>query len=872
MPLQIRTFVSIVAFLIALGAAAPAQGAVSCLFGAGTATVSMSAAGDSASIAVGTGANAGRIMVGVTACGLATTSLTDTIVVNGTTGAENVTVDLSGGQFAPGAAVEGSGLSEIELVVDLSTGVLDRFTITGSSGDDAVTLGAAGANLNADDDVDVTLANVELGTMTGSTGADALSAGGDAVTGAATTFLMTMSGDGGADTVTGGQGDDTITGGTGSNVLSGGDGDDTITGGQGDDTLAGDDGGDTLTGGLGNDTFDEGAAPNGTDTMAGSGGNDLVTYGARAAGVVVTMDGAFDDGEVGESDNVGADIENAVGGAGDNLMTGSGSANDLTGGLGNDILDGGAGDDTLNGGMGNDRLTGGTGNDVTFGDDGDDAVLDGAGNDFADGGADVDTLDYSGVTGSVTLSLADASPQPTGGAGTDTVTGFENLTGGSGGDVLGGDAGANVLTGGGGSDTADYSAFAGGVSVHLSVAGPQDTGPAGTDTLSGFESLNGGDGNDSLTGDAGANALSGGDGDDTLAGLRGNDTLDGGAGTDTLDYSAADSGITLNLASLAAQNSGGAGTDTVLTAENVLGSSFGDVLLGTVGDNVFDGGPGIDTADYSATTLGVAVDLSVAGPQDTGTAGNDTLTAMESVTGGSGRDALAGGPGPNTISGGAGNDSLLASAGGDVLDGGAGSDTIDYSSRPPGVVVNLTAGTGSSSGDVDLITTVENVTGGSGADLLIGDAAGNTLDGGPGVDRLRGLAGADSLVGGTGVDTVDYATFFPANGRIGVVVNLAAGEAIGDGTDTLAQIENARGSSFDDRLFGNSQVNTLQGGDGNDYLSGSGGKDVLSGGDGADTFQARDGLRDRVYGDAGRDSARVDRGRDFVRSIAVFIR
>ena len=45
------------------------------------------------------------------------------------------------------------------------------------------------------------------------------------------------------------------------------------------------------------------------------------------------------------------------------------------------------------------------------------------------------------------------------------------------------------------------------------------------------------------------------------------------------------------------------------------------------------------------------------------------------------------------------------------------------------MVVNLTAGTGSSSGDVDLITTVENATGGAGADVLTGDAAGNTLDG-----------------------------------------------------------------------------------------------------------------------------------------------
>ena len=197
--------------------------------------------------------------------------------------------------------------------------------------------------------------------------------------------------------------------------------------------------------------------------------------------------------------------------------------------------------------------------------------------------------------------------------------------------------------------------------------------------------------------------LNGGDGDDTLAGLRGNDTLEGGVGSDTLDYSAAESGVTLNLASLAAQNTGGAGTDTVLTAENVLGSSFGDAFAGTVGDNAFDGGPGTDTADYSATTLGVAVDLSLAGPQDTGTAGNDTLSAMESVTGGSGRDVLAGDAGSNTPSMAArGTTRSVATAGGDVLDGGTGSDTVDYSVRPPGVVVNLTVGTGSSSGDVVL--------------------------------------------------------------------------------------------------------------------------------------------------------------------------
>ena len=394
----------------------------------------------------------------------------------------------------------------------------------------------------------------------------------------------------------------------------------------------------------------------------------------------------------------------------------------------------------------------------------------------------------------------------------------------------------------------------------------------GTDQLFGVENVTGGTGNDSLTGDAGANVLSGGDGDDTLAGLRGNDTLDGGAGTDTLDYSAADSGVTLNLASVAAQNTGGAGTDTISAAENVIGSSYRRLLrrhhrrqhprrrrrhrhgrLLLLGSGRHRRPLGSRPAGHRERWHG------------------HTRRVREP------HRRL--GPGPahrrpwrrTSSSAAPDNDTLVATAGGDALDGGAGLDTVDYSARPPAVVVNLTAGTGSSSGDIDLITTVENVTGGTGNDLLTGDAAVNTLDGGDGDDRLRGFAGADTLLGGNGVDTVDYATFFPTNGRIGVVVNLAAGEAVGDGADSLVLIENAKGSSFDDRLLGNALVNTLHGGDGNDYLLGAAGQDVLRGGDGADTIQARDGVRDSVYGDAGRDRARVDRGRDFVRSIAVFL-
>ena len=248
--------------------------------------------------------------------------------------------------------------------------------------------------------------------------------------------------------------------------------------------------------------------------MAGGSGIDTVTYAARATGVTVTMDGVFDDGEPGEADNVAADIENAVGGAGDNTLIGSASANNLVGAAGVDTIDGAAGDDTLTSSSGADRLTGGAGNDTVSSGDGSDTVLEGAGNDSLDAGAGSDTLDYSGVAAAVTLTLASPFPQNTVGAGTDTVVAFENLAGGTGADTLAGDGNANVISGnagndtisgdGGddtisgdlGTDTLDYSSLVGDVIVVLAPA--TDTTPglasgaAGTDSLLGIENVSGG--------------------------------------------------------------------------------------------------------------------------------------------------------------------------------------------------------------------------------------------------------------------------------------------------------------------------------------------------------------------------------------------
>src|SRR5258706_15697760 len=95
-----------------------------------------------------------------------------------------------------------------------------------------------------------------------------------------------------------------------------------------------------------------------------------------------------------------------------------------------------------------------------------------------------------------------------------------------------------------------------------------------------------------------SNPLGGGAGNDTLDGGAGDDTLDGGAGTDTASYGSAGSGVTVSLAIAGAQNTVGAGSDTLIGLENLTGSSFNDVLTGDAGANVLDGGAGTDTAFY----------------------------------------------------------------------------------------------------------------------------------------------------------------------------------------------------------------------------------------------------------------------------------
>ena len=792
----------------------------------------------------------------------------------------------NGGEGADTYKIDGTIFQNYALQIDLTTGTdqyHDTFisveNLIGGSANDTFT-GDAGVN-----------------QLWGRDGNDALDgrAGND--------FLY---GEGGDDTVVGGDGDDlldggvgvdTLDGGIGNDMLIGGAGADKLTGGAGidtvdysastagvtvnlttgaatggdaqgdtlatiensigsafDDVLTGDAGVNTLDGGAGNDVLAGGA---GADVLIGGAGVDMADYSAATAGVTVNLtSGTASDGDVLSG------IENLKGSAFNDVLTGNASANVLDGGAGNDILAGGAAADTLIGGAGvdtadyaaatagvtanlatglasdgdtfsgienlvgtafDDVLNGDAGVNTLDGGAGNDVLAGGAGADVLIGGAGVDTADYSVATAGVTVSLATGVASDG-----DVLSSIENLKGSSFNDVLAGNAGANVLNGGAGVDTADYSTATAGVSVNLTTGLAADG-----DVLSNIENLKGSTFDDVLTGDAGVNTLDGGAGNDALVGGAGADVLIGGAGVDTADYSAANAGVTVNLATGTASDG-----DVLSGIENIKGSAFDDVLTGNAVANVLDGGAGndvlagaaaadiliggsgVDTADYSLATAGVVASLG------TGTASDgDMLSGIENLTGSAFNDVLAGDAGINILDGGAGNDVLVGSAGADTLVGGAGIDTADYSVATVGVIVNLATGTAS---DGDTLSDVENLIGSAFNDVLIGNAVANVLDGGAGDDLVAGGAAADTLIGGAGVDTVDYSA-----STISVSVNMATGAA-SDG-DVLSGFENLKGSAFDDILTGDAGANVVDGGSGNDALAGGAGADTLIGGAGFDT-------------------------------------
>lgn len=281
----------------------------------------------------------------------------------------------------------------------------------------------------------------------------------------------------------------------------------------------------------------------------------------------------------------------------------------------------------------------------------------------------------------------------------------------------------------------------------------------------GDDLLVGGADADTLVGLGGNDTLQGGEGDDLLIGGAGYDTLDGGAGSDTVSYEDAQpvgmyEFLMVNLLGQYASVVGpvGAPLDTLVSIENVIGSSGVDWLVGDAGNNYLSGGAGNDLLEGKG-----GADVLDGG------AGNDNLVTGGIFGAAAPGSLMIGGDGDDTIQSGNSNDTMLGGAGNDflevsnyvttrVVDGGDGSDTLLFVSTigafAAGVTVDLNKGMQTIAPGVSVtISNVENITGTVAADTLLGDYNANTLRGGGGDDFIFGGLGADWLSGGDGADT-----------------------------------------------------------------------------------------------------------------------
>jgi Ca2+-binding RTX toxin-like protein len=488
------------------------------------------------------------------------------------------------------------------------------------------------------------------------------------------------------------------------------------------------------------------------------------------------------------------------------------------------------------------------GNDVAHLGGGFDYVEPGAGNDIVHGEAvgeidqsyaDRDEVSYDdfGAGGAgVYIDLnANTFVDPTGGL--DTVFDIERLRGTSAADTLiGADfanqreelyrglGGNDVIDGRGGFNIADYTRDAeysgggSGIIANLSAsavtvgavtvqAGTVRDGFGATDTIAYIQGIRGTNFADTYIGNDARNVF---------RPMGGNDSIDGGDGLDAIEMYIADvftgDGAVVNLSSssvvvgvntvLANTALGiGGGVSTLVSIEDVGGSSAADVIYGSAAGNAIGGWFGNDT-----------------------------------IYGGDGDDKINGFQGSNTLDGGDGFDLLSFMYDSSIDDYHVlmfpGNGFVAWG----GVTVDL--GTNSAIGFDGLANTVtnfESVTGTFVADSITG----NGLD-----NRLRGLSGNDTLNGAGGNDTIMYS---PTNGDGRVLVQIVgvnysepnvvrvnltagsldlggitvlAGTALDGegGTDTLISIENVVGSIGNDYVAASTASNVIDGGAGDDIV------------------------------------------------------
>jgi Ca2+-binding RTX toxin-like protein len=292
--------------------------------------------------------------------------------------------------------------------------------------------------------------------------------------------------------------------------------------------------------------------------------------------------------------------------------------------------------------------------------------------------------------------------------------------------------------------------------------------------------------------------LNGGTGDDRLFSGDGNDNFQGGPGVDSANYRGASGPVVIDLQ---AGTATGMGNDTLSDVQDAVGSRFGDTITGSSLDNTLSGRGGADTID--------------------GAAGNDALN------GDNGNDTLTGGLGDDVVHGWSGSDLMIAGGAGDGQDeyhGGYGLDTVDYSVRTGDNYLSNDSSPDSGEGNCPSGSSCEGDTISHWTETIIAGSGNDTL-----VDNDFGSQGtcAVTLVGGAGDDSLDgngFCAVADYSGAPGpMTADLVAGTVTGDGSDTINDIHRFIGTDGPDTvLLDESSVLTcFWGGDGTDTVDGS---------------------------------------------------
>lgn len=512
-----------------------------------------------------------------------------------------------------------------------------------------------------------------------------------------------------------------------------------------------------------------------------------------------------------------------------------------------DVLLGTALNDVIDGGLGADYMAGGLGNDTYVVDNIGDVVVENAseGFDTVQSSIDFNLNATVGLMNVENLTLTgSASINATGNDLDNTLRGDTNSA-------------ANVLAGGIGNDT--Y--YVGTGDTVVEAAGQ------GTDTVNSLVSFTLGDNVENLnllvagltgTGNALNNVITGTYGNDIINGGAGADTMIGGAGADT--YLVDNAGdvvveVTTGLAgntdtvllrsdiyvgstnytlSAGVENLIVAGSTAINATGNILdnmftGNSAANVFAGGLGNDIYVVGAGdtvIENANEGTDTIKADVAWTLAGTN----VENITLTGAAAInaTGNEQSNVLRGdtNSAANVLNGGDGNDTYYVGAGDTVVEGSgslSGTDTVISSvSFVLGANVEnltLTGNAGSLSNQVG--------SSGTGNDLnnvITGSVGNNYIDGGIGADTMIGGLGSDTYVVDNTGDVVIEVTTALRNNTDTVLssVSYTLGADIENLTLT-GTAANGTGNAGNNLLIGNSSINTLTGGDGNDtYVVGAG--------------------------------------------------